>query len=314
MKNFKKLAVLALSFAFVGAFAQEDGTVLGEYGAITVKLVDGKRIAYLSGESTETVEIPEDVEIDGAVYDRDYSGEWGKPGTLILPFDLKGVDGGCLSSSAQIAKLVDIQGNETWQMVAQDFNGDMDANTPYFVRPSRNRLEFNTNDPGCFPTVMNTTKGNNGKVVFGNWEFTGTYSFKQWKDGDPDLGYLYGFAARDTQNSAGQAIQQGQFIKGAAGIKIRPFRAYLIYNKNRALTKTGANVDLAVLEADDLPATIDVIFLDENGETTAIHSLNTYTGEFSTATGWYDMKGRKLNNKPTVKGTYFHNGNKVVIK
>lgn len=311
MKNFKKLAVLTLSFAFVGAFAQEDETVLGKYGAITVKLVDGKRIAYLSGESTETVEIPEDVEIDGAVYDRDYSGEWGKPGTLMLPFDLKGEGAGCLSSTAQAAKLVAINGTETWQIVAQEFNGQMDANTPYFIRPSQNKLSF---DSRCFPAVMNTTKGNNGKVIFDNWEFTGMYSFKQWQEGDPDLGYLYGFAARATQNSAGQAIQQGQFIKGAAGIKIRPFRAYLIYNKNRALTKTGANVDLAVLEADDLPATIDVIFLDENGETTAIHSLNTYTGEFSTATGWYDMKGRKLNNKPTVKGTYFHNGNKVVIK
>ena len=31
-------------------------------------------------------------------------------------------------------------------------------------------------------------------------------------------------------------------------------------------------------------------------------------------TGWYDMKGRKLDKKPTIKGTYFHNGNKVIIK
>lgn len=311
MKMFKKLAVLTVSFAFVGAFAQEEGEVLGEYGAITVKMLNGKRTALISSESTETVEITEDVEIDSVYYDRDYSGDYNKPGTLMFPFSMKK---GCLSSSAQIAKLTSIVGGETYQIYAQYSNGVFDANTPYFVRPSKKRLEFNMNDPGCFPTKMNTTIGGNKKLNFENWEFTGMYSFKQWNEGDPELGYVYGFAARDTENSSGKAIQQGQFIKGAAGIKIRPFRAYLIYNKNRALAKTGANANLAVLEADDLPATIDVIFLDENGETTAIHSLNTYTGEFSTATGWYDMKGRKLDKKPTIKGMYFNNGKKVVIK
>ena len=311
MKMFKKLAVLTVSFAFVGAFAQEEGEVLGEYGAITVKMLNGKRTALISSESTETVEITEDVEIDSVYYDRDYSGDYNKPGTLMFPFSMKT---GCLSWSAQIAKLTSIVGGETYQIYAQYSNGVFDANTPYFVRPSKKRLEFNMTDSGCFPTKMNTTTGGNKKLNFENWEFTGMYSFKQWNEGDPELGYVYGFAARDTENSSGKTIQQGQFIKGATGIKIRPFRAYLIYNKNRALAKTGANANLAVLEADDLPATIDVIFLDENGETTAIHSLNTYTGEFSTATGWYDMKGRKLDKKPTIKGTYFNNGKKVVIK
>ena len=56
-----------------------------------------------------------------------------------------------------------------------------------------------------------------------------------------------------------------------------------------------------------------VVFHDDE-ETTAIYMLNPRTGEFSTATGWYDMKGRKLDKKPTIKGTYFHNGNKVIIK
>lgn len=28
----------------------------------------------------------------------------------------------------------------------------------------------------------------------------------------------------------------------------------------------------------------------------------------------YTLDGRKLNDKPTIKGIYIHNGNKVVIK
>ena len=83
----QKMAVLALSFAVVGVFAQEEGAILGEYGAITVKMINGKKTALISGTSTEAVEISEDVEVDSIYYDRDYSGEWGKPGTLMLPFD-----------------------------------------------------------------------------------------------------------------------------------------------------------------------------------------------------------------------------------
>ena len=30
--------------------------------------------------------------------------------------------------------------------------------------------------------------------------------------------------------------------------------------------------------------------------------------------GWFDMKGRKLNGKPTVKGIYYNNGKRVIVK
>ena len=150
--------------------------------------------------------------------------------------------------------------------------------------------------------------------TFGRWEFTGTYSYKAWETGDPELGYVYGFAAKEKEVD-GKQIQVGQFVKGKAGAYIRPLRAYLIYSPKKVLTKKSADDTDAVLTADELPSTIDVIFLDENGETSAIHSLNTYTGEFSNSvTGWYDMKGRKLDKKPTVRGNYFYNGKKVTVK
>lgn len=312
MKIFKKMAVLTLSVAFMGAFAQEEGSILGEYGAITVKMLNGKKTALISGTSTETVEIAEDVEVDSIYYDRDYSGEWGKPGTLMLPFDFPN---GCLSEFGQIYEMTGIAFNgssETWQIDTKNMgsNGDFSANRPYFVRPNKNQVIFPAWCAG--KTTMKKNVGVETKFTFDNWEFRGVYSYKTWEEGDPELGCVYGFAAK-AKEVDGKQIQQGQFVKVKAGAYIRPFRAYLVYNKSNALTKTSGDASIASISEEDLPSSIEVVFHDDE-ETTAIYMMNPRTGEFSTATGWYDMKGRKLDKKPTIKGTYFHNGNKVVIK
>jgi hypothetical protein len=34
----------------------------------------------------------------------------------------------------------------------------------------------------------------------------------------------------------------------------------------------------------------------------------------SSSDAWYSLDGRKLDGKPTTKGLYIHEGNKVVIK
>lgn len=323
MKNSSKFVAGLLVLSLAGfAFAQEEGEVLGEYGAITVKMLDGKRTALISSESKETVEINEDVEIDSLYYDRDFSSEWGKPGTLMLPVTMKA--GWCFASSMQIYVMKDIRigGNESWQIDVYEggSNSEFFANTPYFVRPSANRLSYNSECLSAnHPVVMNTSKGSSNKMqALDNWEFRGMYSYKKWEEGDPDLGYLYGFAAREKEVN-GKIIHEGQFVKGKAGAYIRPFRAYLIYNQNSVAEKNNARRlaksadETAVLSVDELPSTIDVVFHDDDG-TTSIYKLNTHTGEFSAASGWYDMKGRKLNQKPTISGNYFYNGKKVTIK
>ena len=312
MKIFKKMAVLTLSVAFMGAYAQEEGSILGDYGAITVKMLNGKKTALISGTSTETFEIAEDVEVDSIYYDRDYSGEWGKPGTLMLPFDFPN---GCLSEFGQIYEMTGIAFNgssETWQIDTKNMgsNGEFSANRPYFVRPNKNQVIFPAWCAG--KTTMKKTVGVETKFSFDNWEFRGVYSYKTWEEGDPELGCVYGFAAK-AKEVDGKQIQQGQFVKVKAGAFIRPFRAYLVYNKSNALTKASGNAAIASISEEDLPSSIEVVFHDDE-ETTAIYMMNPRTGEFSTATGWFDMKGRKLDKKPTVKGTYFHNGNKVVVK
>ena len=316
-----KLAVGVISLALLAgfSFAQEEGEVLGEYGPIVVKLVNGKRTAFIDTAKT-TLDIPEDVEVDAIFYNRDYSGEWGKPGTLMLPFDFPS---GCVSG-AQIYEMtsISISGNNSWQIDTKNVgsNGEFHAHRPYFVRPHAKQLTF---PDWCSKTTMKATNGDY-IVRFDSWEFRGMYSYKKWEEGDSDLGYLYGFAAKDKVVD-GKTIQEGQFVKGKAGASVRPFRAYLIYNvnstaetpKSKPLAKTtaaGASMT-ASLTAEELPKTIDVIFHDEDGGTTAIHSLDPRTGEFTAnKTGWYDMTGRKLDKRPTIKGNYFYNGNKVTIK
>ena len=306
MNIFTKIAAWGLIAGMACVFAAEEGEVLGQYGAITVKYLNGKKTAIFDADSKETVEITQDVVVDSFYYDRNFSGVWGKPATIMFPFEIRN---SCMSAWAGIYQIDSIVNAQTWSIFAS-YVQNTEANKPYFLRVHSDYIALGNY---CYPITLNTTTGGNKVHSFGPWEFTGTYSYKAWETGNSELGYVYGFAAKEKEVN-GKQIQAGQFVKGKAGAYIRPLRAYMIYNpKKKVLSKDGDAT--ASLTAEDLPSAIDVIFLDENGETTAIHSLNTYTGEFSNSTtGWYDMKGRKLNQKPTIKGNYFYNGKKVTIK
>ena len=308
MSIFTKLAVLGLVAGLTCAFAAEEGEVLGKYGAVTIKYLNGRRTDIFDADSKETVEITEDVVVDSFYYSRNFSGEWGKPATMMFPF---AITNSCMSSWAEIDRLDSIVHTPTWSIYAS-YVSNTEANVPYFLRVSQDHIALGNY---CYPIVLNTTTGGNKVHSFGPWEFTGTYSYKVWEEGDSELGYVYGFAAKDKEVD-GKKIQQGQFVKGKAGAFIRPLRAYLKYDpKKKALSKDADDSSVAALTPDQLPKAIDVIFMDKEGHTTAIYSLNTYTGEFSNSTtGWYDMKGRKLSKKPTIKGNYFYNGKKVTIK
>jgi hypothetical protein len=64
------------------------------------------------------------------------------------------------------------------------------------------------------------------------------------------------------------------------------------------------------ISAGDLSANaIELNFDDETTGLSSIHSLNSEGSSY-----WYTLDGRKLSGKPTQKGVYIHNGQKVVIK
>ena len=55
-----------------------------------------------------------------------------------------------------------------------------------------------------------------------------------------------------------------------------------------------------------LPKTIEVHLIEDNG-TTRLAKWNTVTGEIKKLNHWYDLKGRKFQNKPTNNSVFINN-------
>ena len=51
MSIFTKIAVLGLVAGLACSFAAEEGEVLGKYGAVTVKMLNGKKTAIFDADS-----------------------------------------------------------------------------------------------------------------------------------------------------------------------------------------------------------------------------------------------------------------------
>jgi hypothetical protein len=147
-----------------------------------------------------------------------------------------------------------------------------------------------------------------------HWTFKGTYWFKEWNSNDyndaEEIGRAYGFAG-----VAKDGINVGDFVRVTSGAKIRPMRAYLLWNdmpnaaNARALTRGTAATE------EELPQRITVRLVGSNGETTGIGTLDTETGEMTfDSEAWYTLDGVRLSGKPSKKGLYINNGKKIVIK
>lgn len=54
--------------------------------------------------------------------------------------------------------------------------------------------------------------------------------------------------------------------------------------------------------------------LPENGDASMALPRSVSAPVAQGADRWFDLQGRLLKGKPTVKGTYYHNGNAVVVK
>lgn len=101
----------------------------------------------------------------------------------------------------------------------------------------------------------------------------------------------------------------GQFAKAGDQAYIYPMRAYLVHNGAGGSQKNAGGLG----GIGELPETIDLKIMDENGVVTETASLNTRTGEIKRDL-WFDLQGRKLNGKPAEKGKYLHNGRVEVVK
>ena len=276
---------------------QSDGKY--HFGAVTVEsdyslaTIDG---AYTGDE--ETV-ISRSYCVQEVVLDRNFT--VGAFSTIMLPFTmtegipLQNVHGAEFYGFSEMT-----YENGKWTAGATKIQGNLVANTPYLVKPTATRITFDGDV--CLSTVM----GGGGKTVQDDWEFQGTYEnlvFGDVKEANPQNTY-YGFTAQ-----ALNGYSVGQFAKAGDQAYIYPMRAYLVHNGAGGSQKNAGGLG----GIGELPETIDLKIIDENGVVIETATLNTRTGEIK-RDRWYDLQGRQLKGKPAINGKYLHNGRVEVVK
>ncbi|MBR6854464.1 MAG: hypothetical protein IKN03_03560, partial [Fibrobacter sp.] len=189
------------------------------------------------------------------------------------------------------------------------------ANTPYLVK--MNKPEFKVDGK---VTLKATTEAIT-KYPEWEWEFRGTWKYKKWESGDPELGVAYGFAASSSDDNK---IQVGDFVKVGVGAWICPMRAYLVRSdvapKAQGVRANGAYVMRPSVTQTELPEFMSIIVDngdgdDDNAEhTTVIGHFNTRTGEIKMNydRGKFDLKGRRVNGTNNARGAYY--GKRVLNK
>ena len=254
----------------------------------------------------QTVSIPQAVEVDHVDIDRIFVS--GKACTLYLPFSIAAdkIAGGTFYTFAGVDMAV-----TPWEVQYTPVTtGDIAANTPYIFLPDdTNGGKIVVNNDKDKVTVCTADPHTSTQ---GDWNFIGTYERIKWTHDttDPEyndvreaeIGNIYGFAAEEVSGAT-----VGQFVKVGNNVWINPMRAYLKYNE--VLSAPSMDGDAASTE---LPSSMKVVIVKNNGETTGISSTTNYTNDKA----WYTLDGRKVANgqKPTAKGIYIHNGRKEVVK
>ena len=265
-----------------------------DYGDHKEAVIDGN---YGSADATDEVQIPNDVEVTKVTLNRKF--DKGIMSTIMLPFsiNLDNISGGKFYRF----KRVDIVNGERKIIIGSVKTSSVGANTPYMFLPEAEEITFTGS------VTLNTETEPSETLVTedGSWEFKGTYKYIQFDGSDESI---FGFAGQ-----ARSGAKVGQFVQnGGSGAKILAMRAYLIdcVHKTRDYARSfNGAVKRSQLSSD----IIDVEIEDEDGGVTAIGKFNTITGEVR-IDRWFDLKGRRLNAKPTVQGTYYHNGKRVIVK
>ena len=276
---------------------------------------DNKRMALIDDSYSGTdpvMNLAEDVYVDTIVLNRTFvQGGWS---TIMFPFSsmvnvFDGLDGVYRFDGLG-------EDEEGVYVIATGPIGSVTAYTPYLIRVDAEKITQKKS--GQKKIVATTTH----TVTKGDYEFRPTLQKTVWDENHEDLGRVYGFAA-----GSNSKVAVGDFVRATAGAWIKPFRGYLAYvGENPQLSRPAPITDpnkrysyksapAAMLSVEELPDRIRVVVVDEDedGEehTTTIGTLDTRTGEFKMLQE-YDLKGRKLNGKPTARGMFY--GKQVLKK
>ena len=199
------------------------------------------------------------------------------------------------------------------------------ANTPYLYVPGESTEHWAMYVSGGINIFTEGNEGgekqteydgSDGTYSWNKWNFKGTYQPRYWSETEhfEEVGKVYGFAGAGASKWVdGKLVEAGEFVRAKSGAKIRPTSCYLMWagsepSNARALTRGAAATE-------ELPQSITVKLISASGETTAIGTLDTTTGEVTfDSKAWYTLDGVRLSGKPSTKGIYINNGKKVVIK
>ena len=317
---------------FVSGWLIVEPKVVLASGAVQVFEDQNGRYAVIDGNyktDKTAVEIPDNIEVSSVEFNRTFT--QGKHSTIVLPFSIRANN----VSGAKFYRIVNIGvetvNNETvWGPVQISLVEDwIEANTPYLLEPTATSLSF------LGPVTLNTSEERPYSFTKAGveWEFRGTYHYFDFANDSTHLvGNSYGFVAKDQEDG----LKVGQFRWTSSKSFILPMRGYLVYKQldensgsgnsgNNSLPKS-AQMQKAPQRVyaprmsvqSSIPETLDVEIVDGNGNTTVIGKLDTRTGEIRmnsrTADRWFDLQGRVLKGKPTVKGRYLHNGKIEIVK
>ena len=263
----------------------------------------------------------------------------GKPVTVMMPFNFtksafkKGGSSNGLTGHFYEFKGIrlDVNVSNKWVAVMKEVGSDdanevttMKANTPYLYVPDEEPQYWYIDNGGDGVTIftegydggnkVTPYDGSDGTYSWNKWNFKGTYQPRYWSDSEnpEEIGKVYGFAGA-TKEVGEKPVVAGDFVRAKSGAKIRPTSCYLMWagsepSNARALTRSAAATE-------ELPQSITVKLVGANGETTAIGTLDTKTGEMTfDSEAWYTLDGVRLSSKPSTKGIYINNGKKIVIK
>lgn len=281
--------------ALIGA-GGNNVTSVDKYGAITVSGKGSVKTAVIDGAYSESdkVEIPQNVVINSVTLNRTFNA--GKIATLYIPFE---IDAAKINKAAvyKFKTVVKSDVDNRWKFKVSTAE-TVKPNTPYVIVPEETQVTFDI----AAPVTLNTTT--EGEVTAANnWEFVGAYQYKKFTIDSDNPIYLFADQAQD-------GAKLGEFVKIGEGAFINPMRAYLVYHKSAAMQKSArGNFGSGIA----LPDELDIEIENEKGVVVQTGTLNTVTGDVR-MDRWFDLKGRRLNSRPTAKGTYYNNGKRVVIK
>lgn len=199
----------------------------------------------------------------------------------------------------------------------------LQANHPYLYVPGESTEYLDIYVGGTGINIF--TEGNEGGtketeyyygdgMPWNHWMFKGTYQPRYWSETEhfDEVGKVYGFAG-NTKEVDGKLVEAGEFVRAKVGAKIRPTSCYLKWVEPQDSNAPARGMTRGAAADEELPQRITVKLVSASGETTAIGTLDTTTGEVS-FDGWYTLDGVKLSGKPSTRGIYINNGKKIVIK